>query len=90
MAHLAASGLSNKLIARELDLSDGTVKMHMHHILAKLRLGSRIELTQSFAEQRLAPHASGHPMCVPGEGEVAIRGLVTENPPVLANDIYRP
>jgi DNA-binding NarL/FixJ family response regulator len=52
VARLAASGLSNKRIARELDLSDGTVKMHMHHILAKLRLGSRVELAQGLADQR--------------------------------------
>lgn len=51
VARLAASGLSNKVIARELDLSDGTVKMHMHHILAKLRLGSRVELAQGFMDQ---------------------------------------
>ena len=49
VARLAASGLSNKQIARELQVSDGTVKMHMHHVLAKLRLSSRIDLVRSFA-----------------------------------------
>lgn len=44
VAKLAAKGLSNKHIARELSLSDGTVKMHMHHILAKLHMGGRAEL----------------------------------------------
>lgn len=44
VANLAASGLSNKRIARALNLSDGTVKMHMHHILAKLHLERRGEL----------------------------------------------
>ena len=89
VARLAASGLSNKLIARELDLSDGTVKMHMHHILAKLRLGSRIQLTQSFSEQRLAPQANGHALLEPGEGESAIIAVVPANQPELADDIYR-
>lgn len=50
VASLAASGLSNKRIARALELSDGTVKMHIHHILAKLHLASRVELKQSPVE----------------------------------------
>ena len=33
---LIAKGLSNKLIARELDISDGTVKVHVKHLLKKL------------------------------------------------------
>lgn len=44
VANLASKGLSNKHIARELSLSDGTVKMHMHHILAKLHMARRTEL----------------------------------------------
>lgn len=38
-----AKGLSNKLIARELDISDGTVKVHVKHLLKKLNLRSRVE-----------------------------------------------
>ena len=38
-----AKGLSNKLIARELEISDGTVKVHVKHILKKLELNSRVE-----------------------------------------------
>lgn len=38
-----AQGLSNKLIARELDISDGTVKVHVKHLLKKLGLRSRVE-----------------------------------------------
>jgi two-component system, NarL family, nitrate/nitrite response regulator NarL len=38
-----AKGLSNKLIARELDITDGTVKVHVKHILRKLNLKSRVE-----------------------------------------------
>lgn len=40
---LIAKGLSNKHIARELDISDGTVKVHVKHILKKLGLRSRVE-----------------------------------------------
>ena len=38
-----AGGLSNKLIARELDIAEGTVKVHVKHILRKLNLRSRVE-----------------------------------------------
>jgi two-component system nitrate/nitrite response regulator NarL len=38
-----AQGKSNKLIARELDISDGTVKVHVKHLLRKLNLHSRLE-----------------------------------------------
>lgn len=40
---LIARGMSNKLIARELDISDGTVKVHVKHFLKKLNLRSRVE-----------------------------------------------
>lgn len=40
---LIAGGLSNKLIARELDIAEGTVKVHVKHILRKLELRSRVE-----------------------------------------------
>lgn len=38
-----AGGLSNKLIGRELDIAEGTVKVHVKHILRKLALRSRVE-----------------------------------------------
>lgn len=38
-----AGGLSNKLIGRELDIAEGTVKVHVKHILRKLGLRSRVE-----------------------------------------------
>ncbi len=41
---LIAEGLSNKMIARRLDISDGTVKVHVKHLLKKLDLRSRVEL----------------------------------------------
>jgi two-component system nitrate/nitrite response regulator NarL len=40
---LLEKGCSNKLIARDLDLSVGTVKVHVKHILKKLRLKTRVE-----------------------------------------------
>jgi len=38
---LAATGLSNKAIAYELKLSEGTVKVHMHNIFQKLGIRTR-------------------------------------------------
>lgn len=40
---LIAEGLSNKLIARALDISPGTVKVHVKNVLRKLNLNSRLE-----------------------------------------------
>lgn len=42
LCHLS-EGQSNKMIARNLDISDGTVKLHMKAILRKLRVHSRVE-----------------------------------------------
>jgi len=36
-------GMSNKVIARALDISHNTVKLHVRHIMAKLDLSSRVE-----------------------------------------------
>ncbi len=37
------TGEPNKIIARKLGISDGTVKVHMKHILKKLQLKTRVE-----------------------------------------------
>jgi two-component system nitrate/nitrite response regulator NarL len=50
IARLVSRGLRNKEIARELHLSEGTVKMHLHHIYEKLHLASRTQLALSMAE----------------------------------------
>lgn len=42
LCHLA-EGQSNKVIARELGITDGTVKLHVRSILRKLELRSRVE-----------------------------------------------
>ena len=42
LRHLA-TGQSNKVIARALNISHDTVKLHVRHILAKLNLTSRVE-----------------------------------------------
>lgn len=40
---LVARGMSNKLIARRLCISESTVKVHVKHMLKKLQMKSRVE-----------------------------------------------
>lgn len=49
-----AQGLSNKAIARALDISHDTVKLHVRHILAKLNLTSRVEAAVFAVEHKSA------------------------------------
>ena len=44
VALLVARGLTNKEVARELGLCDGTVKIHLHNIFQKLGAKSRYNL----------------------------------------------
>jgi len=43
IVHLVANGLSNKEIARSLDITEATVKIHVQHLLRKLNLKSRVQ-----------------------------------------------
>jgi DNA-binding NarL/FixJ family response regulator len=44
VAALVAKGLSNKQVAQHLNLGEGTVKIHLHHILTKLAVKNRTVL----------------------------------------------
>lgn len=48
---LLADGQSNKVIARNLGISDGTVKLHVKSILRKLEIHSRVEAAVIAVEQ---------------------------------------
>lgn len=52
LQHLA-EGQSNKVIARELGISDGTVKLHVKSILRKLNVHSRVEAAVIAVERGL-------------------------------------
>ena len=58
LTHLAR-GESNKAIARTLDISHDTVKLHVRHILAKLNMTSRVEAAVFAVEHRVAPGGRG-------------------------------
>lgn len=47
LEHLS-KGASNKLIARELELAESTVKLHIHHIIRKLGVRNRTEAAVAY------------------------------------------
>lgn len=49
-----AEGKSNKLIARDLDIAEGTVKVHVKNLLRKLSFRSRVEAAVWAVENRIA------------------------------------
>jgi two-component system nitrate/nitrite response regulator NarL len=58
--HLA-QGMSNKAIARALDISYDTVKLHVRHILSKLNFTSRVEAAVFAVEHKAGPQNSSAP-----------------------------
>jgi DNA-binding NarL/FixJ family response regulator len=54
IVRMAARGLRNRQIADELSISEGTVKIHLHSIYAKLGVSGRVELTLYAREHALA------------------------------------
>jgi DNA-binding NarL/FixJ family response regulator len=51
-----ATGLSNKDMAQVLNLTKGTVKIHVSHILSKLQASSRTEAVIHALEKGLIRH----------------------------------
>ena len=41
---LVSEGLSNKEIGRRLNITDGTIKVHLHHVFQKLEISNRTVL----------------------------------------------
>ena len=57
LCHLS-EGQSNKVIARHLDISDGTVKLHVKAILRKLGVHSRVEAAVMAVEKGVCNRSS--------------------------------
>jgi two-component system, NarL family, nitrate/nitrite response regulator NarL len=55
VVRMGASGRSNREIANQLSIAEGTVKMHFHHIYEKLGFKSRLELTLYARDKGLFP-----------------------------------
>ena len=51
LVRLAASGLRNREMSRRLEISEGTVKMHLHNVYRKLKIDNRVELA-NYARQK--------------------------------------
>ena len=75
--HLVALGMSNKEIARQATLSEGTVKMYLHHILVKLGLANRTQLA-AFAHSRSQQPSAWHSQIDKYEWPSAARDLYFE------------
>jgi two-component system nitrate/nitrite response regulator NarL len=52
VVRLVSQGLANKVIARELGVREGTVKIHLHSVFRKLRISSRNDLILSITGSR--------------------------------------
>jgi two-component system nitrate/nitrite response regulator NarL len=71
VALLVGRGLSNKEVGRELGVSDGTVKLHVHNIFQKLGERNRYGLIQRMVSSRSAewPSSRGDRLARPQEAQ---------------------
>ena len=54
VARMVTEGLPNKRIASQLAISEGTAKLHLHHIYQKLSCPGRMSLQRCMQEQGVA------------------------------------
>jgi two-component system nitrate/nitrite response regulator NarL len=59
LCHIS-EGKSNKVIAKELGISDGTVKLHVKSILRKLQVSSRVDAAVIAVEEKLCSRERGN------------------------------
>jgi DNA-binding NarL/FixJ family response regulator len=65
---LLCEGLSNAEIGRQLFITPGTVKVHVHHVFDKLGIRSRTALALNSARERYAAPADTRPSDVEEPG----------------------
>jgi len=54
--HLVSEGLSNKEVGRQLNISDGTIRVHLHNIYQKLAISNRTALAAvAFSHDNVSP-----------------------------------
>jgi len=53
MVRMVAGGLRNKEMSEKLAISEGTVKIHLHHIYQKLKVENRVQLTLCAQSRKL-------------------------------------
>jgi DNA-binding NarL/FixJ family response regulator len=51
VARMITDGLSSKVVAKELAISEGTAKLHLHHVYEKLNLDGRVALIRYMQSQ---------------------------------------
>lgn len=80
--HGLCEGMSNKAIARRLDLAVGTVKCHVRAILAKLDAGNRTQAVKVALARGLADELPRRPMglAVAGAGAPRLRDRAAPRP----------
>src|SRR5205807_111278 len=53
VARMVVDGLPSKAIARKLSITEGTAKLHLHHVYVKLKLNGRVALVRYMRNQQL-------------------------------------
>lgn len=74
---LAAKGLANKAIARELNITEGTIKLHLHKVHQKLGIKGRLALLVEASDLPPATEARILPLCQSdneGQRDCVLRG----------------
>jgi DNA-binding NarL/FixJ family response regulator len=67
---LVSEGLSNKEIGRRLNLCDGTIKVHLHHIYEKLEISNRTALAALAISQKSSPRTGKWALATSKHGAV--------------------
>ena len=78
---LVASGLSNKEIANELTITEGTVKNHVHNALEKLHLTNRVQAAAYAVRQGLRAETPDQPARTCHGWPTRDRGAMCPEPP---------